>query len=229
MSEADTHYDVALRKFKAWSLTFRPRNGVTDEQIKILCDNIRKRSVHYMMITEKQEEKRHFHSGFILKNAQAKKNLKRWILDPFKSQLDPMEEKVQSQGIKIMYNGDWVTEYLTKEDDTVVLDSKFPLDMQTIDVYFPPTIQNEKKLVKANVADWWYAKMEKLWYEYYNGVEPSTVNIFNFFIDMMHNKRVIRVIENKRKLIEKSIALKHHIKKSTLYEGQILSEIGFLE
>lgn len=197
---------------RSFSLTLRPRDGVSDNQISLLAKWIKKNCCYYLMITEKLDSDRHVHAALFLKKKKIPSNFATDMMRLFKD-LDPEEKSVFRRGIKSMYNYDWVTEYLNKGDDTVVIERNLP-EVATLDSYFSEVPDPRKKGPSA--ADPFYANLEKLWYEYKRPIEEcNPSNLRNFLMAMMNEKRLIRVISDNRKIFQISCALSRYINKET--------------
>ena len=130
--------DFDKQKFQSFALTLRPRNGVTDEQVKEVTAWNRKRSLHFHVITEKDGSARHIHAALILKTAVTRSNvLTVWQRLIKKFGLDTEELAVARKGVRVLYSNDFIDQYLNKGDDTEVIASELP-EKAHLESYYPP-------------------------------------------------------------------------------------------
>ena len=193
--------------YKTYAITVRPRTGITDVQVQRLSDWVKKQCEYYHVVTEKNDDERHLHAGLFLKKEKERKNVISMLLNQMK-ELDGEERTVLRKGVKVMYNMDFIDNYLDKDDDTKVIVSNLP------DQYlgFP-----EKAEDLNRKADPYYAKLEKLWYEHQNtGVEVCGQTCRDFLFDMMYNKRLIRIIADDKRIMQVARHLMRYLKKSTV-------------
>lgn len=188
--------------YQSFAITFRPRDGVTDKQIKKMEEYCRKKCDYYYLITEKEGTDRHIHVGMFLKKKMLKGSVAIELLRMY-PELDSDERRVARKGIKIQYNLDWIEKYLDKDDATTVISDNLP-ERAHLDAYWPPD-EDQRKAQAAKSVDSFYAKLEMLWYEHRSpGVEKSRENVRDFLADMMYCSRKIRVMDRKKHL---SVAL----------------------
>jgi len=113
------------------SITFRPKFGVTDEQISLILAYLIPRCKFYKFITEKKGEARHLHGICFLKSAKTctkyfNRDLKKHVLKGIVDELnDGTMFPVCYKGCTV-YNDDYLTNYLDKDDDTEEIGSCFP-------------------------------------------------------------------------------------------------------
>ena len=105
----------------SYAITVRPYGGISDERIGHLEAWIMKTCQYYHIITEKTGEARHLHAAMYLKKAVTRSNFINCLLAVKGLNLEPVERKVQREGVKIMYNNDWMSKYLFKDDDTEII------------------------------------------------------------------------------------------------------------
>jgi len=209
-------------KYKSFAFTIRPRQGVTDDQIKTVTKYCKNHCTYYHVITEKDAEQLHLHVGMFLKEPRARNKINEEVFRHkcFKD-LDSQERPCQLNGTKIMYNRDWVNKYCDKEDNTVVIASNLP-ELHHIDHFFPSKEEQDKAKAKAalnNAADKRMCRLEQMWYECRDpGVEVNYTNVAHFYSDMMYCTRVLRVIHCPRKLSQQIHSLVRYINKKKNFE-----------
>lgn len=197
-------------KVRSFSVTHNPRDGVTDDDVKLFVNWVKKKCTYYYVITEKDDHERHIHAGLFLKAAVTKSNLCTMLLRLFK-ELDVSEKAVLRDGIKFQYNNDWIESYLAKGDSTVQIAENLP-EAQHLEAYFKEIPAPKKRGPAA--TDPYYANLEKLWYEHKRPIEEcNPSNIRNFLMAMMNDERKIKVIADNRKIFSISCALSRYINK----------------
>lgn len=189
-------------KFATFAITVRPRNGISDAQVRLVTHWIKKRSTYYHVVTEKTGLSRHLHAGMYLKTAVTRSNLLTVLIRLGKSlELQDDELSVLRSGLRIMYNGDFVSEYLDKGDDTEVIATNLP-EVSHLEKYYPPK-PAEPSAQKAARHSAQYWELEKLWYEYMRPMdEVNTENARHFLFQMMYSKRLIPVLRDDKAIIQ---------------------------
>lgn len=190
--------DDTTQKFRSFALTARPRDGITDEQVTKFVKWCKKHCDYYHICTEKLAEQRHLHSGFFLKHPKSRSNLCALIKCLFKD-LDETEKKVLIRGLRIMYNPDFIQEYLDKDDDTMVIESCLP-EQSHMETYFPLKPEEKDKTRKCSA---YYHMLEKLWYEKREPhTEVRTEVVRSFLFKCMYADRCIPVIRDDKQIIQ---------------------------
>lgn len=187
-------------KFTTFAFTFRPRDGITDEQVSKLEKYVRKNCEYYHIITEKQHDERHVHCALVMKKPTTRSNVTVQLSRLYKD-LEPDEKKVMVQGLKVWYNEDWLTKYLDKDDDTVVIASCLP-EKGYLESYFPVKKTKEDKAVNRRLQ--WHSLMIELegyWREYMPvHLEVNTMTVRDFLFELQYSKRVIGLMDDKKLL-----------------------------
>lgn len=202
-------------KIRSYAITIRPRFGVTDDQVKKFDSWVRKNCDYYYVITEKDDDARHVHAGIFLKKHEILSNLCLRLTRLFK-ELDHDEKTVMRDGVKRMYNGDFMSSYMAKQDATVVISKNLP-EESTLEDYFREVQPPQKK--GPSCTDPYYGNLEKLWFQYKRPIEESNpVNLRHFLMRMMNVERVIKVIADNKKIFQLSCALSRYINKCDTWE-----------
>jgi len=189
-----------MEKIKSFAVTIRPLDGVTDEQVTMFANYLRKQCDYYHLVTEKTMAERHIHAGFILKKEISRSNLSTNLMRLFKD-LTPTEKSVLRKGLRIMYNWDFVNNYLNKDDDTVVIQSHLPEEGH-IESFFPPKPTPVSETI-AKKCSLYYHELERMWYEHVSpGTEVNTMEARNFLFNVMYNKRCLAVIRDDKQIIQ---------------------------
>ena len=198
--------------FKTYAITVRPQDGISDNQCQKTMAWIRKHAVYYHAITEKTGSQRHLHAGFFLNKPRSKSDVAKMLLNQF-SDLSPTEKTVLRKGIKIMYNFDFINEYMDKDDETSVLGSNLP-ESNHIEHWFPP--KPDVPAAKAKKCSLYYHELERMWYEHRNpSWEVTTVTTRDFLFEMMYDKRILPVIRDDKQIIQVSRHLTRWLNKVT--------------
>lgn len=199
-------------KVKSFAVTFRPIDGVSECQISTMEKWVRKKCRYYHLITEKTGLDRHIHCGMILQEESTLSNLKTTLSRLFKELSGP-EVRVFRQGIKVMYNIDFIKNYLDKNDDTVVIASNLP-EVSHLESFFEPIPVAVP--VKKEKHSSYYVVLEGLWLKHVSpSVEVNTRTTRDFLFDMMYAQRLINVIADDRKIIQVARHLTRFLKRST--------------
>lgn len=192
------------QKFKTFAFTLRPRDGVTDVQIEKLCKYCRNHAQWYKVVTEKEDDARHIHAVWVLKEEQTRSHVLTYLQRMYKD-LEADEMAVMRQGLKIWYNRDFL-DYIDKDDNTVVIEENLP-EIAYLEALFPP--KPEGLVVKKALANQsMLENLEKLWHEHvavYKAV--NTQNARDFLWSMMYEKRLIGVMLDDKRIDQVARAL----------------------
>lgn len=194
-------------KETVFAITHRPKNGVSDHDVHVLTEYLRKKGRYYKIITEKENHERHIHAVVYFKEPALCRNVTRAVLNLFPDLL-PEEKMVLRQGVKVSRSIQWL-DYLAKGDSTVIVAENLP-EKSYLESYYPERVEttNERKKIT------YYLRLENLWYEHVSPDKvPNPENCRHFLFDMMYNKRLIDVIRDDRSIIQVSRHLARYINK----------------
>lgn len=204
-------------EYRGFAITVRPADGITDEQIRAVTKLIIGKCDYYVIVTEKTGSERHLHAGLFLKKPTKKAtiNVRLRELKCFKS-LSNTERYVMNSGTKIMYNRDFIDEYLTKDDDTQIIDMNAP--PEDCSEYFPTEeeqtrAQSLSRINKAKNSK--LQELEELWKEHREATTCTSLQAQDFLADMMFNKRLIKGYRDMRELNSTATMFMHYLNKST--------------
>lgn len=182
-------------KFHTFAVTIRPRDGITDKQIETFVLWCKKQCLYYHVITEKTDYERHVHAAVFFNLKKTRSNVCTMMKRLYKD-LSSEEQKVLLRGIKVMYNKDFVMNYMNKDDDTVIIESVLP-ESNHMESYFPPpkpAVSSDGRTKKCSA---YYHELERLWYEHMEPHhEKNTMVIRDFLFKMMYSLRVIPVMRD---------------------------------
>lgn len=210
-------YNMPL-KYNSFGITLQPYGGLTPEILKKIETHILPKCEYYLVITEpSQRGGEHLHAALYLDRKVELKYFNAKIMKRhFCKLLDERSVwKVAYKG-KNLYNDDWVSNYLTKDDSRTVLHQKLP----TLDVRQEYYADVERKT--SVVADYYYAKLEILFEEWAKknatGLaklprEATFKNVCKFMHSAMYEDRTIRVVACPRKLEQIASALLCYVTK----------------
>lgn len=105
--------------YRGWAITIRPRDGITSAQITSFLDWVdgpRSGVLGCTAVTEGINECRHLHAAVYLVEPRRKDAVVR-AMKGIQGCTDRAEERVLSQGVKILYSPDFEEVYLTKNED----------------------------------------------------------------------------------------------------------------
>lgn len=211
-------------KFNSFAIILQPYHGITHEIINKIEKYILKQCDYYLVITEpNQRGGQHLHAALFLDRKMLLKDFNSKIMKRnFCKLLDEKSIwKVAYKG-KNLYNDDWVSNYLTKDDNRTVLYTKLP-PMETRQEYY----QDVDKKSTKKITDYYYNKLETLWKEWAPANCASTsLNDINIFLHhAMYKDRTINVIADPRKQQRIANALRCYVTrgecKNALYEDII--------
>lgn len=219
-----------MSKFISYSLTLRPRGGITEDDLNLLKKITVKYCLYWFIITEKEDESRHIHAALYLKKETTVSAFNQMMKRVFEG---TFLERESIWGVaykaKPMYNDDFVSKYMTKGDKTVEVDSHIPDLVERCSYYRDiPT-----KKVGKQTGDPYFAKLEKLYFEYCPkgklapSTEPTLQEMESFMCRMMFKERRIRVITDSRKMRRTCKCLRQYIMKAICYawrQGDVTSE-----
>lgn len=198
-----------MDKCQSYALTIRPLDGITDQQVTMTMKWVKRTCDFYHVITEKTGSERHIHAGLFLKNPKTRSNVVTELMRLFKD-LSAAEKSVLRSGLKIMYNGDFIKNYLAKGDDTVMVESLLP-EKGHMESFFPP--KPEPK-VKGRKVSLYYHELERMWYEYRTPAhEINTITARDFLFEVMYDKRCLTVIRDDRTICQTARHLTRWLKK----------------
>lgn len=196
-------------KIHTFAVTFRPLDGVTDDDVDKLTTWVKRKSDYYHIVTEKTGTERHVHAAVFLKDPMVHSNFSTLLVFLFK-RLDATEKRVFRTGIKPMYNYDWVTNYLDKDDDTVVIASCLPESL-----YLESIFPVQKKRGQKNSKNPYYDELETLWYTHVETHrEINTVNARHFLFKMMYSERSIKILRDDKCIIQTARHLVRYLKRT---------------
>jgi len=185
-------------EFKTYAFTLRPADGVNDDHLKTFDKWVRKNCEYYHLITEKTGSARHLHAALYLKKPKTRSNVSTFLVRLF-SDLTPTERSVMLKGLKVLYNNDWVTNYLNKDDDTVVIASNLP-EKSHLESWYPSLPKTESKTKRCSL---YYHELESLWYKYQPvDAEVNTMVARDFLFRMMYSERVLPVLRDDKAIVQ---------------------------
>jgi len=207
-------------KETVYAITHRPKNGVSDHDIKVLTGYLRKKGDYYKIITEKEDHERHIHAVVYLKEPSFKKVIVRAVLNLF-PELLPEEKLVLRQGVKVSRSVQWL-DYLAKGDSTVIIAENLP-EAARLEAYYPKRDTPVRECKKVT----YYLRLEKLWYEHAREMlVANPENCRHFLFNMMYNERKIDVIRDDKSIIQVSRHLARYINKvkESCIEHQVVND-----
>lgn len=187
---------MTIDKFKTYAITIRPRSGVTDSDINKFTKWVKRQCEYYYVITEKTDDERHVHSALYLKSPKTRSNVSQCILQLFKH-FEKDEKSVLQKGVKILYSNSFLTQYMNKGDNTVVIERNLP-EVDVLDSYYPPKPQSISTTRRLNM----HATMEQyenLWRTHMSSLtEVNTKTVRDFLFRLQFKERVIGLMDDKK-------------------------------
>lgn len=203
-------------EYRAYAITVRPHGGVTDAQIAGVLKMVRRRCDYYTIITEKTGEERHLHAGLFLKKPEQRKYMNQCLknMTCFKD-LTKNEQFVLANGTKIMYNMDFVDNYMTKDDETQLIAAE-PPPPGVAEQYFPPPEEQEKAMRAARInkaKNSHMAMLEEYWNEFYPDKPKTMSNCVDHLASLMFEKRLIKGYRDMQTLKKTATMFCHYVNK----------------
>lgn len=196
--------------FKTYAVTVRPLGGIADEHIVKFVKWVKRHCEYYHVITEKTGSERHIHSGLVLKNPKTRSNMGVLLKCLFKT-LTPEEHRVLLRGVKIMYNDDFISRYMDKGDDTVVVESNLP-ENRCFEAYYPP--KPVDLVSRTRKCSAFYHELEGLWYKHHQPHhDVNTMTARDFLFKMMYSERCLAVIRDDKQISQTARHLVRWLKK----------------
>lgn len=185
--------------YKSWAFTIRPRNGFP----KTLDDKVidwAKRQDGAFLCFEKDGIERHIHGQIWTDIPREKGTVNRSIERLCANHIDEWDTAqsvVLRRGTKIAYNDDYITEYLSKEDN--ILYNNPPEDTS---LYYPTQEEQDKVIRKSNAVDTHYHQMNEDLKEYMEKHEITKITtkfqVATFLNDMIYISKKYKVIKQKK-------------------------------
>lgn len=186
---------VAQSIYSTYAVTIRPRGGITDSDIALFSDWVKKACQYYYIITEKLGDERHVHSAVVLKKPKCRSNVATALVRLFKH-YDAEERAVLQKGLKILYNYDFVQNYMNKDDDTVIIENNLP-EASFLESYFPPKPVSgfNRRLAHHELM----VSYEAYWRKYMAVTDVvNTQTVRDFLFRLQYKERVIGLMDDKR-------------------------------
>lgn len=184
--------------YSTYAVTVRPRAGISDADISLFSKFVKKHCLFYYVITEKLDDERHVHSALVLKKPKTRSNLACALVRLFKH-FDDDEKSVLQKGLKILYNYDFVQNYMNKGDDTVVIESNLP-EASFLESYFPPKPESNPYVRRLAYHEL-MVTYEGYWRQYMSVTDVvNTQTVRDFLFRLQYKERVIGLMDDKRLL-----------------------------
>lgn len=185
--------------YRGWAITIRPRNGLTDDQITRFLgwvDGPRSGVIGCTAVTEMDGVCRHLHAAIYLSEGRRKDAVVR-AMKRIQECIDPGEERVLGQGVKILYSPDFEQVYLTKNDDGFTVELRANAMTEEARTECLPSQAEQAAVVAAKSAS--DSFMHELAEEFQKtSVDASTQTVESFLHDKMFVQKNMRVTRNRR-------------------------------
>lgn len=222
------------KKYKAWSFTLRPALGAQSALQEAVVGWLKKQPYGFACLEMPEDDTaRHIH-GCVWKHKEPCRKgeintaLQR-ICERSVPDWSPAQQLVLRRGTRIMYNDDWIENYLSKDEDTIVLYNVPPEDTSE----FYPSEDEQKAVINKSAAvdkkfhDWSVQFFE--WYENSNISKTNDISkyvISLFMSDMMYVSKKWNVITDGKKRRDVCTSLFYYVSGYKGASGN-LSELEF--
>ncbi len=225
-------------KYETWCLTIRPGDGIPDAMIPLVVEWVKKRAKWYYIITEKEGHEKHFHIAMVTNRLCSRSNINtNLISSAFAKDWTPAQVKVLRSGTRIWYSNDWATNYLQKDDKTVVVSEHMPPPdkwSEEIEAKYP--LPDDDQAKRKFEGDPQMLKLEKLWYVYSEKddrfARVTKGSVTAFLHQIMYVDRLICVIQDPRRQAFLITSLMHFVQAQEIRFSDIVQIDGggmFLE
>jgi hypothetical protein len=220
---------------KSFGITIRPKEGVIAESIfegKIL--KAIERYDYYHCVAEKSGIERHLHFQIWTDEEKRKGDIKKTFTRICeKEDWWDQDHKRHCLKDKFCYN-DWFDGYLIgneskSEDKSDILLDNVPALTEN---YYPTEEDQEKWKAESKAIDKTFHNLYVRWYEKFDNYKPSELSeVAQFFNDLMFKDKSIKVIEDKRRRVQRTECLfwyirgKSGIKNSMTIEAYAIHEV----
>lgn len=182
-----------MSKFVTYAITVRPRGGVTNKIIESFTKYFVKKSTYSFVITEGEGDSRHIHSAFVFKVPIARNNVCTDLIRVVGKGFAADEKVVLRNGVKILYSNDFITKYMKKDKDAVVIHRNLP-EIGMLEKFYP--VKEEKAPSNLYMHSTMY-KYERLWREHREPhVEILTSTVRDFLHELQYKSRVIGLLSD---------------------------------
>jgi len=212
-----------------WAITLRPKDGITDEDVYNFKSKFLKYK-HYKghyAITEMKDgpDSRHIHCCLWLTSVVPKsdliKKLDRIFHDSWIYRCSRTVWNIAcTAGVEPMYNDDWYSKYLKKDNTRVEIGSNGvpPVAERELAYAEYNELRSKKQTKKKRASDLYFNKLEVLWNEWkpekHKNCDTVYAEVSVFMADMMYRSRKIRILTSLRRIREVTHSLCAYIRKS---------------
>lgn len=186
--------------YRAWAITIRPRNGISDERVSDYINWIEKspKIVGAYGVLEKLAEERHLHLAVFFDEGRRKGDVNKQAERIFqKRSVEDGELKVLRSGTRIIYSDDFVKNYLDKNDDTEVVINNVPCD--AVD-YYPSADEQAGAKAQKNACDQYFHSLS-VKFDAWLGERCNDEQMVRWWFGFaMFEEKSIRVITDTKKL-----------------------------
>lgn len=210
---------MAPQKLQAIALTYRPKNGITDQEISEIQKFADKKSTHFGAVIEmvgEDRSSRHMHALFLFDVAVAPGDLfgKTKLFGRCMKKHLSLSESIWQRAVEVkgVYNDDWYSSYMQKDAELI---REIQIDQADRETYY----KDVEPRPKREVADGYFNMLEQMWYEVHPDRPPRSIDeCSNFMACLMYRDRKIKVIQDPRCMKQKVRALYSYVTRATHYD-----------
>lgn len=196
-------------KYRSYAITIATVEDVDGKLQEELVKWLKKQDHAYAVIEHNKMGVRHLHAQVWYEEGKEKgtlsKALKRKI-----EQYAPLSKPHIAIKIKICYNDDWLTEYMSKEIIELLIDNV----ADNTDQYYPSQEEQDKVMAKCHAADTRFHKMKcdfEEWWDKPPEVGIGLHDVAKFMADMMFRTKTYPVIVDKKNRVNNTTSLYMYI------------------
>lgn len=196
---------LEYKMYKSWAFTIRPLKGFQEKSEDRLLKWLSKQDGAFACI-EMEGEARHCHGQiFISGEGRTKGTINKSLENICATTIDdwnPAQNIVLRRGTKIAYNDDFITEYLSKEDNII-----FNNPPENTSIYYPSKEEQEKTINKSKSQNQTYFGLKEEWKTFNEDNHFTLEDVAIWLMDKMYKYDTYRIIEDdkRRKQFTKSL------------------------
>lgn len=208
------------KKYKSWTLTVRPGQGLNDTTEREIINWIKKQDygAAYIEYVGDNEASRHIHAQIWCDKGIDRKQVNQAMERIMKRTIEEcnyMQLKVMRDGTKIAYSN-WINDYCAENEDKETPECVFENWPDTPEEYYPSVEEQDATQRRASAVDKRMQNLEELWFEWnVEGEDASTFVVARFLDDMMFNSRKICVPKDQRSRVDLRKSLELYLKRSS--------------
>lgn len=213
--------DIKLNAFK---LTISTKYDISQTTVDLFAKWAQKRAtMHHVVLETGSSGVKHLHALLCFQDGYIKRNLEDYVWRQFVQNHNEESTKIVSTRADVLYDDRWIMEYLSKEEDAVVVSSDY--DAAREGEFYPDQATQEHLQTVALVnssCDTVFADHEQRYWIFHRSVlhpGPGTGGLctpttcFQYYLWRMNCERTMRVCTDERRNRQNGLGLYRYITK----------------